>query len=187
MAGAYEFRDYTALKNHKVRMWKMSNSFSLKMFGGIAARVAGVAIAIGIAVGVVVFICLWLVGAPMQAFIALSAAFASGLWFYIRGVSEKAQHDPITGAKGIVRKAIAPRRYTGGTTSETIATHLHWQVILWRPNEATAEIRPIRQFNSYNPQPIGYDERRNDDPGFADILVGYRDPFNPDRFVTFDD
>ena len=186
MSNPYEFRDYTLLKNHQVRVWKLSDQVDLKLFGGLVARVAGIAIAIASAVGFIVFVVASIIGLPSPVVFALIVGGSFGTWFYRRATSESAKTDPITALKKIIRRITAPRRYAGAVTAETKATKIHWQVILWRPHDNTAEIGAIRQFNSYNPQPVGYDERREDPPGYADILVGYRDPFNPQKFVEYD-
>lgn len=186
MPNTHEFRDYTLLKNHQVRVWKLSDQIDLKLFGGLVARVASIAVAIAFTVGFVVFAVTALLGLPSPVVFGLIAGGFAGIWFYGRATSENAKTDPLTAAKKLLRRLMAPRRYAGAVTAETKATKLHWQVILWRPEDTTAEIGPIRQFNSYNPQPVGYDERRKDNPGYADILIGYRDPFNPQKFVEYD-
>ena len=71
MSNPYEFRDYTLLKNHQVRVWKLSDQVDLKLFGGLVARVAGIAIAIAIAVGFIVFVVASIIGLPSPVVFAL--------------------------------------------------------------------------------------------------------------------
>lgn len=179
------YRDYTPLKNHEVTMWKLSDSFHLTFMGGLVGRIAVVSVAVGFAVGMIVGIPLLLAG--MSGVWGMLTGGTVAVWFYLRSTNERVKSDPLTNARRRVRHALAPRRYIGGSTAETRATRLHWQIILWRPDSDTARVGPVRRFNTYTPQPVGYDERRKSPPSPADILLGRGDPFGVDNSAYYEE
>lgn len=177
------YRDYTPLKNHEVTMWKLSDSVHLTFMGGLVGRIAVVAAGLGLAVGVVLGVPLVLLGSSGVWGMLVGAVVA--IWFYMRSTSERVKTDPMATARRRVRHLLAPRRYIGGSTAETRATKLHWQIILWRPAPDTARVGPVRRFNTYTPQPVGYEERRKKPPNPADILLGRGDPFGADNSAHY--
>lgn len=177
------YRDYTPLKNHEVTLWKLSDNVPLNFMGGLVTKVAAAAFGVGLAAGLLVVIPSIILGASAVWGMLVGAAVM--VWFYRRSVSERVKTDPVTMVRRRVRHSLAPRRYVGGSTAETRATRLHWQIILWRPDSRTARVGPVRRWVTYTPQPVGYEERKQHDPAPADILLGRRDPFDADTAAFF--
>lgn len=175
------YRNYSSLVHHKQRFWEISQ-VSLVPIGGldIGSLIASLGIAIGVAIptwflftladkvhllplGIPPFI-----GASVVAIISLMGCY---MWLGREG----RKNDPMAVVDSWLMRRIQPATYTGGVAADFLPTRLKWQVVLWRPTWAKANLGPLTHRATYNPVPVGDDLRHLYDPTGAGALVGWHD------------
>lgn len=169
-----QYRDYTKLTNHRVRAWKLSDGIPLTAIGGLDAAAIGAAATVGVLVALPVALVAALFNLAPTVVGALVMA-AVTWWFYGRMTKEDVKDTP----QGLLKKALMkrwqPGRYARAIGADWVATRMHWQVILWRPEWSEVRIGGLRRWETYDPAPIGDDNRRAIDITGAGEIAGWRD------------
>ena len=175
------YRNYSSLVHHKQRFWEISQ-VSLVPIGGldIGSLLASLAIAGAGAIPVWVIFTLAdklnllplgippFIGTTVVAVVLLISCY---LWLGREG----RKNDPMAVVDSWLMRRIQPATYTGGVAADFLPTRLKWQVVLWRPTWAKANLGPLTHRATYNPVPVGDDLRHLFDPTGAGALVGWHD------------
>lgn len=169
------YRDYTKLKKHRVRLWKLSDGIPLTQMGGLDLPALGTAVGAALAAAAVVGVVLFLVGINPALWAALVGAIVL-LVSYMWMTSEKVKQTPLGILRSFIIERWQPLRYAMGVGADWEATELRWQVIFWRPSWSRVRIGGLRRWTTYEPAPVSSTNRRMLDSTGVDEQLGWYTP-----------
>lgn len=181
-----EYFDYTAVKRHRTRIWRMSDSINLAKWGGLDLFAVGAAFGVAIVPTLLVAILVMLLRFPVMVICSLFYV-GFGCWLYSKLTQENVKDTPFTIVKKWFMRRFQPRKYMQAIGADFAPDDLQWQVILWRPQWAPVRIGDIRRWESYDPAPIGEVLREDLDVTGAGELVDWNRHFYFDEEPDFDD
>lgn len=168
-----EYRDYTKLQDHRPRMWKISDGITLEGINGIDLKAFAVAVGLGMAAGIPVFIVASLINL-IPFVVGTGTAVAIASWFYITMTKENIKDTPVDLLKKYFVRQWQPARYARGVAVDWAATNMQWQVLFWRPDWCTVRIGGLRRWDTYDPAPVGDENRKDIDITGAGEIAGWR-------------
>lgn len=175
------YLDYTQVKRHRTRIWRVSN-FNLARWGGVDFHAIAASIFFGVVVAIPFGILLSILRLPamvLSIIVLLLVSFFAYSWF----TRENIKDTPSIIFKKMFMRRVQPKKYAQAIGADFAADTMQWQVILWRPDWANVRLGDPRRWVTYDPAPISEQVREDIDPTGAGEVVDWNRHFYFDEEI----